>query len=120
MKSNDLAPDIIGVGKADRAHRAQLDHLDDLPPELPAQHVIALLADAQELDRFALAGKRVGRVARKSCDRRVEGAAEAALCRADGQEVSVIAPSPPEQRRTFPVAAIAAARLAKTCSMRSA
>ena len=38
--------------------RAQLDHLDDLLLELPPQLVVALAADAEELDRLALGGER--------------------------------------------------------------
>jgi Zn-dependent M28 family amino/carboxypeptidase len=62
---------------------AQLDVLDDLLLEGAAQLLVALAADAEELDLFALVHQRQRALARQPHDRRVEGAAQAALAGAD-------------------------------------
>src|SRR5690242_1855777 len=101
MQSNDLLADRGGFAKAKGAHRAQVDHFDDLAPELPAQDVMALLADAKDLNRLALPHERYRRLAGKPRDRGVKSAAETALGGTDDQEMDAVAAAS-EQRRNLP------------------
>ena len=48
VEPEDLVCDVLGMLKAERAHRAQLDVLDDLLLVLTAQLLVALAADAEE------------------------------------------------------------------------
>src|SRR6185503_12131982 len=75
----DLLGDRLGIDEAEHAHRAQLDHLDDLPLVLALELVIALASDAQELDVLAVRHEPVGALAGEADDRRVEAAAQPAL-----------------------------------------
>src|SRR5262249_26055367 len=79
VEPHDLVADPFGILEGERADRAQLDVLDDLPLVEAAQLLIALAADAEELDLLALGRQRVGALAREPHDRRVERAAQAAL-----------------------------------------
>src|SRR5262249_58870361 len=54
----NLVADLLGMLERKRAH-AQFEVLDDLPLVLPAQLLVALAADAEELDLLALAHERV-------------------------------------------------------------
>src|SRR5207248_7801176 len=49
----DLAGDAFGIDKADRAHRAQLDVLDDLLLVLALELVIAFAADTEKFHVLA-------------------------------------------------------------------
>ncbi len=87
------------VSKAMRAHAAQIDLIDDRlfmgAPEL----VVALLADAENLDRLALLRERVGAIARQAHDRSVESAAKPALAGADHEQVRLARAAAGKQRR---------------------
>src|ERR1700704_5036739 len=86
---DDLVRDRLGIREAERAHRAQLDGLDDLLLVDAFELVVALAADAQDLDLLALAGQRDDALAREPHDRRIERAAQAALGGAHHQEMDV-------------------------------
>ena len=82
--------------------------------ELAAQDVVALLADADDLDRLALRRcSAVGVVARKARDRGVERAAEAALGGADDEQVASVGAGAGEQRAALRRRDDARARLAE-------
>src|SRR5262245_59437795 len=70
VESHDLVADPLGILEGERAHRAQLDVLDDLSVVEAAQLLVALAADAEELDLLALGHQRVGALARSE-ERRV-------------------------------------------------
>ena len=98
MQRNDLAADRGGIAEAERADGAQVDHFDDLASELPAQDVMAFLADAKDLDRLALPDERQRRLTREARDRGIESAAKTAFGGTDDQEMDAVAAAA-EQRR---------------------
>ena len=85
-----------------------------------AKLVVALLADAEDLDRLALGRERVGALAREADDRGVEAAAQAALAGADDQQMRLVGAVAAEQRRRLRSLVAAPARLASTVSILSA
>ena len=97
----DAPADRVGIIEGDLgAYTAQIDMLDDLAVELPAQLVVTFLADAEKFDGFALAHHQRQRVvARQPHDRGVERAAKAALARADDKQMGVVTAGAAEQRR---------------------
>jgi hypothetical protein len=99
VEPQDAVRDLLRVHKFDGAERPQLDVLDDHRLELPPQHLVALAPDAEELDLLALRDERVGALAREPHDRRVEGAAQAALGGAHQQEMHAVAAGAAQQRR---------------------
>ena len=72
--------------------------LDDLLLVVAAELLVALAADAEELDRLAVGDQRIGLLARKSHDRRVERPAQAALGGADEQQVHLVIAGAAQQR----------------------
>ena len=96
---DDLFGDHLGVLETQRARAAQIDHLDDLLAILPAQLIVALAADAEELDLLALAHQRVGALAGEPHDRGVERPAQAALGGADEQQMDIVAAAAAQQPR---------------------
>ena len=72
---------------------------DDLLVELAAELLVALAADAEELDLFALGDQRQRALARQTHDRGVEGARQAALAGADQQQMHLILAGTGQQRR---------------------
>ena len=88
-----------------------------LAPEL----LVALAADAEELDLLAFGDQRIRPLTREPHDRRIERPAQPALGRAHDQAAAPgRAPVPREQRRAPESAATEAAMLPSTLSMRSA
>ena len=73
--------------------------LDDLLVEGAAQLLVALAADAEELDFFALVDQRQRALAGQTHDRGVEGAGQAALAGADQQQMHLILAGAGQQRR---------------------
>ena len=71
--------------------------------EGPAQGVIALLADAEDLDRLALAGEGVRVVAREAHDCGIEGAAQSALAGADDQQVNQVRAAADQKARALAI-----------------
>ena len=65
--------------KEDLPDARKVHGVEDKVAELTAQHVAALLADAQDLDRLAVLLELVDALARGACDGRVEAAAQAPL-----------------------------------------
>src|SRR5579872_5634345 len=63
-QSDHLFGDRLGGVIGDRAHRAQVDQLQNLPLMRAPKLVIALLADAQDLDRLAFRRERARLLAR--------------------------------------------------------
>src|ERR1700730_9402396 len=102
MQRNDLAADCGGIAEAERADRAQVDHFDDLASELPAQDVMAFLADANDLNRLALPHERQRRLTRETRDRGVKSAAKAAFGGTDDQEMDAVAAAPEQCRNLAP------------------
>src|SRR4029077_19951010 len=100
MQRNDLVADRGGIAEAERADRAQVDHFDDLASKLPAQNVMAFLADTKDLNRFALPHQRQRRLTREARDRGIESAAKTAFGGTDDQEMDAVAAAP-EQRRNL-------------------
>src|SRR5665213_136564 len=84
--------DLLGVAEADLLDVAQLDHLDDLPCIEPAEDIVALLADAQELDVLALCHQAPGVVARHARDRRIERARKTAIAGAHDEKMRLALP----------------------------
>ena len=84
---------------------AQIDALDDQRGEVAAQDVVALLADADDLDRLAGGEKLADMVARKPRDLAVEAAAQAALRRADDEQMHVVLAGSGHQGRRIAAAA---------------
>src|SRR5690606_18696035 len=78
---DDLLGDVLGLFVADITGATQVDDIDDLLRESPAQDVIALAADTDDLDRLAGRDQRVRAIPREPRDRGVEGAAKTALGR---------------------------------------
>ena len=68
-----------------------------------AQLVVALLANADDLDSLAFGGQRVRLLARQTNDRRVERAAETAFAGADDEEVGLACAGADEQAGTLAV-----------------
>ena len=99
IEPQDAVGDLLGIGEAERAHRAQLDVLDDHPLVLALELLVALAPDAEELDLLALRDQRIGALARQPHDRRVERAAQAALGGADQQQMHAVAAGAAQQRR---------------------
>src|SRR5579862_2575180 len=96
---DDLLRDHFGILEPQGAHRTQIDQLDDLLGIEPAQLIVALAADAEELDLFALGHQRVGALAGEPHDRGVERAAQTALGGADQQQMLLIAAGAAQQTR---------------------
>ncbi len=88
------------VSKAERAHVAQLDRIDDLLGELALQQVVALLADADDLHRLAGGDQRLRAITRETRDRRVERAAQATFGGEDDEQVHVVLARAGEKRRS--------------------
>ncbi len=65
-----LLGDVLGVDEAELTHAAQVEVLDDLLVEQAAELLVALAADAEELDLLALA--RSARWARSRARRTIE------------------------------------------------
>src|SRR5262245_56918840 len=99
VEPHDLVADPFGILEGERADRAQLDVLDDLLLVEAAQLLVALAADAEELDLLALGHQRVGALACEPHDRRVERAAQAALGGADQEQMHAVAAGAGEQPR---------------------
>src|SRR4051794_11145481 len=91
IERGHLLGDRFSVDEADGAHRPQLDVFDDVALVLAAQLLVALLADAEDLDLLAVSQKPVGVLAREPHDRRVERAAQTALGCAHEQEMHPVA-----------------------------
>ena len=72
VEPHDLVADVFGMLEGERAHRAQLDVLDDLLVVEAAELVVALAADAEELDLLALGRSAHWRARAQPHDRRVE------------------------------------------------
>src|SRR6202042_1656159 len=94
---DDLLGDHLGVLEPQGAHRTQVDQFDDLLGIEPAQLIVTLAADAEELDLFALGDQRIGTLAGKPHDRGVEWAAQAAFGGADQQQMFQIAAGAAQQ-----------------------
>jgi hypothetical protein len=88
---DDFFGDGFGVLEMQHAHRTKIDQFDDLLGKLPPQLVVTLATDAEEFDLFAFGGKRGGAFARQPHDGGVERTAQAALGRADQQQMFLIA-----------------------------
>src|SRR3989440_825887 len=86
----NLFGDVFGIDEAELANRAQVDVLDDVLFEGPAELLVALAADAENLDLFALADQRQRALARQTHDRGIEGAGQAAFAGTDQQQVHLI------------------------------
>ncbi len=93
------------MDEAERLGFAQVDALDDQRREVAAQDVETLLADADDLDRLALALELADVVARKTRDLAVEAAAKAALGGADDEQMRVVLAGAGHQRRRVAAAA---------------
>src|SRR5262245_8960048 len=91
VEPQDLVGNVLGVLEGERAYRTQLDVLDDLLLILAAQLLVALAADAEELDLLAFAGQRGGALARQPHDRRIERPTQAALGGADHEQPHAVA-----------------------------
>ena len=85
--------------KAELAHTAQIDMLDDLLLEGAAKLLVTLAADAEEFDFLALGDQRLGVLAGKAHDRGVEGAAQAALAGTDQQQMDLVPAGADQKRR---------------------
>src|SRR5580698_8310055 len=96
---DDLRGDHFGIVEPQRAHRTQIDQFDDLLSIEPAQLIVTLAADAEELDLFALGNERVGALASEPHDRGVERAAQAAFGGADQQQMLLVAAGATQQPR---------------------
>ncbi len=99
VEPHDLVADPFGMLEGERAHRAQLDVLDDLLLVEATQLLVALAADAEELDLLAFRHQRIGPLAREPHDRRVERAAQSALGGADHEQMHAVAAGAGEQPR---------------------
>ena len=95
----NLFGNVFGIDEADLANRAQVDVLDDLLLEGSAELLVALAADAENLDLFALADQRLRALAGQAHDRRIEGAGKSALAGADQQQMHLIPAGAGQQRR---------------------
>src|SRR5690242_10425583 len=95
---NDLVCDVLGIVEAKLPHAAQIDVLDNLLLELPAQLIVAFAPDAEELDFLAFGHQLCGALARQTHDRGVEGPAKTALAGADQQQVHLVPASAGQQR----------------------
>src|SRR6185437_4723532 len=84
--SNHLLRDILRVGEAELTDRTQLDILDDLLLEGPAELLKSLAADTEELDLLALVHQRQRALAGKAHDRGIERPRQAAFAGADQQQ----------------------------------
>src|SRR5271166_5714000 len=91
--------DVVRMVEGELAHAAQIEMLDDLLLEQAAELLIALAADAEELDVFALGHQRQRALARKAHDRGVEGARQAALAGANEQQVNLVLAGARQERR---------------------
>src|SRR5690606_28050087 len=87
---DDLAADLVGIGKTDALDFAQINTVDDQRCEFTAKDVETLLADADNLDRLAARQKLARMVAGKAGKLRIEAAAKTALGRADDEQVHVV------------------------------
>src|SRR5207237_9949084 len=86
----NLFGNVFGIDEAELANRAQIDVLDDVLLEGAAELLVALAADAENLDLFALADQRQCALARQTHDRGIEGAGQAAFAGTDQQQVHLI------------------------------
>src|ERR1700730_18370360 len=102
MQGNDFAADRFSITDTDGADGTQIDHFNDLAPELPAQDIVALLADTKEVNRLTLGDKRKRGVTSKSRDGRIERATKTALGSADNQQINGIAPAAIEESWNAP------------------
>src|SRR5580692_1787560 len=96
---DDLFGDHFGVLEPQGAHRTQVDQLDDLLGIEAAQLIVALAADAEELDLFAFGHQRIGALAGEPHDRGVERPAQAAFSGADQEQMLLIAAGAAQQPR---------------------
>src|SRR6185437_16817265 len=94
---DDLFGNHLALLETHLLHAAQFDGFDNLLGELAAQLVIALAADAEELDLLALTGQCVRLFARETYDGRVERTAKAAFRGADHQQMHLILTGAGEQ-----------------------
>ena len=78
---------------------AQVDVFDDLLVEVAAQLLVALAADAEELDLFALVHQRLRALAGEAHDRGIECAAQTAFAGADQEQMHLILAGAGQQRR---------------------
>ncbi len=85
-----LFGDVLGIDEAELTYRAQIDVLDDLLVEGAAELLVALAADAEEFHFLALRDQRLRMFARKTHDRRIERAAQAAFAGADQKQMDLI------------------------------
>ena len=97
--ASTLLGDVVGVGEAELLDALEVDAVDDLPAEVAAQAVGALAADADDLDRLAVAQQPLRVGARQPGDVGVEAAAQAALGRHDDQQMHLILAGADQQRR---------------------
>src|SRR5690606_30837141 len=103
-KCDDLFGNGIGVLELQIAHTTQIDVLDNLLLETAAKQLVALAADAENLDLFAFAQKRVRLVAGQADNGGIERAAQAALPGADDQKMHLVAAGTGKKfRRRFDV-----------------
>ena len=88
---DDLFRDHLGVLETQRPCRAQVDHFDDLFLVKSLELIVALAADAEELDLLAVLHQRVGALAGEPHDGGIERAAKAAFGRADQKQMHAVA-----------------------------
>jgi hypothetical protein len=69
------------------------------PASKPAKLFVALAADAEELDLFALIDQRKRALARQPHDRRIECAGQTAFAGADQEQMNLIVAGSGQQRR---------------------
>src|SRR5262245_5308504 len=91
VEPHNFFANVFGVLERKRANRAQLDVFDDLFLVETTKLLVALAAHAEELDLFALGHQRIRPLTREPHDRRVEGAAQAALGGAYQQQMHAVA-----------------------------
>src|SRR6185369_16628864 len=95
----NLFGDVFGIDEAELANRAQVDVLDDVLLEGAAELLVALAADAENLDLFALVEQRQRTLARQTHDRGIEGSGQATFAGADQQEMYLVPAGAGQQRR---------------------
>src|SRR3954468_21879604 len=69
---------------------AKFNDFDNLRRVLPAKLIPALTADAKDLDGLAICGQRIDLLAGETNDRRIKGAAKAALGGANHQQMHLV------------------------------
>src|SRR5690606_33088313 len=85
-----LLADRGGMGEVQRLGFAQIDAIDDQRREIATKDIEPLLADADDLDGLSLALEAADVIARETRDLAVEAAAQAALGRADDEQMRVV------------------------------